>query len=229
MAAAASAPSSSTPSTSSASHMSATGPAEVGGLAPPPSGQEFCVLNGAGAAATGAFMGGVIGMGSGMWKTSFKNGVGTMLKGGWVEAGNSAKTFALMGGLYSAVVCYMKKFRNAEDALNSGVAGCATGLALSWSGGPSAALQGCAGFGLFSWLMDAINPPPAHALELKQMRHLKPGLRTQRQKKLGFCRRQVDISTVGQHQHNCAGLGDVVEFLRTVCIRALYDDGSSLF
>ena len=41
-------------------------------------------------------------------------------------------------------------------AINAGVAGCATGLAMGWSGGPAAALQNCAVFGGFSLVLDRL-------------------------------------------------------------------------
>eukprot|EP00889_Picochlorum_renovo_P005311 jgi/Picre1/32341/NNA_007687.t1 len=48
------------------------------------------------------------------------------LKGGL----SSAKTFAVLGGLYTGVTCFMTRLRKKSDALNSGAAGCSTGLVL---------------------------------------------------------------------------------------------------
>lgn len=80
---------------------------------------------------------------SGIWKESLQAGV------------SSAKTFALLGGLYSGVSCFMSRLRQKNDAFNSGVSGCSTGLALGWkSGGPLAAAQSCVMFGLFSYFLD---------------------------------------------------------------------------
>lgn len=80
---------------------------------------------------------------SGIWKESLRAGV------------SSAKTFALLGGLYSGVSCFMSRLRQKNDAFNSGVSGCSTGLALGWkSGGPLAAAQSCLMFGLFSYFLD---------------------------------------------------------------------------
>eukprot|EP00899_Mesostigma_viride_P008178 jgi/Mesvir1/17361/Mv08671-RA.1 len=117
---------------------------------------DTCLAYGIGSALSGGIMGGIWGLGSGGFRTK-------SLKGGLTEAGSSAKTFALMGGLYSGVLCYSRKLRGSEDALNSGIAGCVTGMALGWGGGPGSAIQSCVGFGLFSWVLDYMSPSPAIA------------------------------------------------------------------
>eukprot|EP00245_Coleochaete_scutata_P004475 TRINITY_DN17155_c0_g1_i1.p1 TRINITY_DN17155_c0_g1~~TRINITY_DN17155_c0_g1_i1.p1 ORF type:complete len:208 (+),score=41.80 TRINITY_DN17155_c0_g1_i1:118-741(+) len=128
--------------------------------APP---QEFCVAKGVGAAISGGIMGAVFGTGAGLvQRKSFK--------GAFAEGGTSAKTFAIMSAVHSLVTCYMKKLRGREDALNAGIAGCATGLALGWGGTPQTLLQGCLGFGAFSYIFDFMNPPVAQALGPKRPR-----------------------------------------------------------
>lgn len=63
---------------------------------------------------------------------------------------NSAKAFAVMGLVFSAVECVVEKARAKHDTTNTVVAGCVTGGTLSARGGPKAACAGCAGFAAFS-------------------------------------------------------------------------------
>ncbi|KAE8776258.1 Mitochondrial import inner membrane translocase subunit Tim17 family protein [Hordeum vulgare] len=61
-----------------------------------------------------------------------------------------AKTFAVMGLIFSAAECVVEKARAKHDITNSAVAGCVTGGALAAKGGPQASCIGCVGFGAFS-------------------------------------------------------------------------------
>lgn len=110
-----------------------------------------CTITGVTAGISSAMLGYLFGFGgywigqrkTGIWKESLRAGV------------SSAKTFALLGGLYSGVSCFMSRLRQKDDAVNSGVSGCSTGLVLGWkSGGPIAAAQSCVMFGLFSYFLD---------------------------------------------------------------------------
>lgn len=85
------------------------------------------------------------------------------LKAGWKAGREGGKNFAIFGAVYSLALCYAKKFRKTEDPINSAIAGCCTGLALGWKGGPTAALQNCLTLGAFSWVLESINPAPANA------------------------------------------------------------------
>ncbi|KAK9149453.1 hypothetical protein Scep_008210 [Stephania cephalantha] len=67
---------------------------------------------------------------------------------------SSAKTFAVMGVIFSAAECIVEKARAKHDTTNTVVAGCVTGGALSAKGGPKAACMGCAGFATFSVLIE---------------------------------------------------------------------------
>eukprot|EP00262_Sarcandra_glabra_P008624 TRINITY_DN22206_c0_g1_i1.p1 TRINITY_DN22206_c0_g1~~TRINITY_DN22206_c0_g1_i1.p1 ORF type:complete len:170 (-),score=33.36 TRINITY_DN22206_c0_g1_i1:268-777(-) len=66
----------------------------------------------------------------------------------------SAKTFAVMGLIFSAAECIVEKARAKHDMTNTVVAGCATGGLISAKGGPKAACVGCAGFATFSVLIE---------------------------------------------------------------------------
>ncbi|BBN14037.1 mitochondrial import inner membrane translocase subunit TIM22 [Marchantia polymorpha subsp. ruderalis] len=117
-------------------------------------GPLVCAFKGMGDALAGAVMGSVFGFGSGLFK---KQGFKVALQ----EGGSSAKTFALLSGVHSVVSCYLRRIRGVEDALNAGIAGCATGLALSTPGSPQALLQSCVSFGVFSYILESLNKPRA--------------------------------------------------------------------
>lgn len=81
----------------------------------------------------------------------------------------SARTFAVMSGLYTTVSCICERVRMKDDGFNRGFAGCSTGLVLGWGGGPASAAQSCLGIGLISYLLDmGGSTPPAQAAEIKQ-------------------------------------------------------------
>jgi len=63
---------------------------------------------------------------------------------------SNAKTFAVMGLIFSAAECVVEKARAKHDTTNTAVAGCVTGGALAVKGGPKATCIGCAGFAAFS-------------------------------------------------------------------------------
>uniref|UniRef100_A0A1D1Y704 Mitochondrial import inner membrane translocase subunit TIM22 n=1 Tax=Anthurium amnicola TaxID=1678845 RepID=A0A1D1Y704_9ARAE len=67
---------------------------------------------------------------------------------------SSAKTFAVMGLIFSAAECVVEKARAKHDMTNTVVAGCVTGGAISAKGGPKAACVGCAGFAAFSVVIE---------------------------------------------------------------------------
>jgi len=71
-------------------------------------------------------------------------------KHGW----QNAKTFALLGLMWSSSECWIEKYRGKTDIWNSISAGCLTGAILGARGGIGAMGFGCGGMAAFSVLMD---------------------------------------------------------------------------
>ena len=65
-----------------------------------------------------------------------------------------AKSFGVMGALFAGSECLVEQHRAKSDMWNSVYAGCFTGAALSYQGGPKAMCIGCAGFAVFSAAID---------------------------------------------------------------------------
>ncbi|XXG44829.1 hypothetical protein AAC387_Pa02g0078 [Persea americana] len=142
------------------------------------SGAAFvCLTRFAGDSAAGAVMGSIFGYGpffstpsSRLYQTHLVSshlgcfliwGSGLLkkkgFKGSFADAGSSAKTFAVLSGVHSLVICVLKRLRGKDDVINAGVAGCCTGLALSFPGAPQALLQSCLTFGAFSFIIEGLN------------------------------------------------------------------------
>ena len=135
---------------------------------------EHCLFK----SATNGVMGAALGLVWGVFMTSMGTGVNswaTVPGGpGWVDPStlstkealkltardmyraskSSARSFGVIGAIYTAVECSIEKERGKHDLTNALAAGCITGGMLAVKGGPQATAIGCAGFAAFGYVMD---------------------------------------------------------------------------
>jgi hypothetical protein len=115
--------------------------------------EQPCTLKGVQSALAAGGFGYVLGFVPAVFRFKARSW-GLIHKEGW----KSAQTIALMSGLYATVSCITTRIRQKEDNVTRGISGCATGLALGWSGGPWSAMQSCAGLGMLSYIFDFGGP-----------------------------------------------------------------------
>ncbi|EER01990.1 conserved hypothetical protein [Perkinsus marinus ATCC 50983] len=123
---------------------------------------ESCI----GRAVSSYFMGGALGLLMGGFfhtmqpidvdaSLPFRQQVRQAYKGFGQASLSMAKGFAVCGAVYSGVDCFVERARGSHDLNNSIYAGCLTGAALAYKGGPQAMAMGCAGFAAFSIVIDS--------------------------------------------------------------------------
>jgi len=72
-----------------------------------------------------------------------------------LQSGKSwGKGMATFGAVYSTSECAVEKMRAKHDVYNAGYAGCFTGAALAYKGGPQAIAVGCGSIAAFSMAID---------------------------------------------------------------------------
>lgn len=166
-----------------------------------------CTLNGINAGLGGGALGYVFGFGSQLIKHRGKGRFKACTREGW----SSAKTFAIMGGLYAGVNCFMKRLRQKDDAFNGAASGCATGLVLAWGGTPKAMLQSAVGFGFFSFVMDYVqgmDTQPANAAVCNGNQCQRVSARKQQKWRMG-----CSSCTVSDSQHRRSGPAPLQQLL----------------
>ena len=72
----------------------------------------------------------------------------------WRASKSNARSFGVIGAVYTAVECTIEKQRGTHDLTNAMAAGCVTGGLFAVKGGPQAAAIGCAGFAAFGYVVD---------------------------------------------------------------------------
>lgn len=136
--------------------------------AEPPPAKLPCFVKGLEAAFSGGVLGYVFGFGSKM--VMFRGSGG--FKARWavsaLEGKSCARTFATFGGIYAAAMCYSRRLRLKNDAIDGAVAGCSTGLLIGFQSGAGAmgAAQSCLGLGVVSYYLEKLGvgtPPEAFA------------------------------------------------------------------
>lgn len=76
---------------------------------------------------------------------------------------SSAKSFGIVGALFSGTECCIEALRAKNDTANGVTAGCISGGILGAKAGPWGAATGCAGFAAFSVAIEAWMRMPAES------------------------------------------------------------------
>ena len=132
---------------------------------------EWCVVRSAFASAGGFVMGGLFGaamagLGGGAMQEvtpagrdvkalqALREGLGMMR----TRAFSSAKSFGLIGGIYSVVECPLERARGKRDTKGAILTGGITGAVIAYRAGPQAMVVSALGFAAFGLVMDTFFP-----------------------------------------------------------------------
>lgn len=75
------------------------------------------------------------------------------------QCARMGRGFARFGLIFASLECFFERKRGTHDLVNAFYAGCATGSALAWQGGPQATAMGCVGTGAFCAAIDSYMKP----------------------------------------------------------------------
>ena len=71
---------------------------------------------------------------------------------------STGRSFALVGGVYATVECFLERLRGRKDMRNALASGAVTGALIAVRAGPRAMAFGGAGFAAFSGVMELMMP-----------------------------------------------------------------------
>ena len=87
-------------------------------------------------------------------REAFVTGLREMRQRGWA----SAKSFGVLGGIYTTVECSLERLRGVKDLKSAVVSGFLTGAIIAVPAGPAAMAIGGGGFALFSGVIEVLSP-----------------------------------------------------------------------
>jgi len=112
----------------------------------------YVVMQTTSAFVNGSILGALVGVVTGAWGKKTWVGART-------EAMSAARSWGGISGVYTGLTVFTKAVRGVDDNYNAVIGACGSGAVFSLQSGPRAALQGCATFALFSYVVDMFAKP----------------------------------------------------------------------